>query len=133
MVPKKISNMKTFAISFLCSPSKRRKNGESLIEASISVNGERVYIQTQKSCRPEVFKKSMRSNSVNDIKKYTDTIRQRINEIQTNLLIQDVSLTARRIRDAIEGRDVKKSPSYRIRRQTHISNRLHRQRVSQKP
>ena len=30
----KISNMKTFAISFLCSPSKRRKNGESPIEVS---------------------------------------------------------------------------------------------------
>ena len=28
--------MKTFAISFLCSPSKRRKNGESPIEVSFS-------------------------------------------------------------------------------------------------
>lgn len=55
----------------------------------------------------------MRSNSVNDIKKYTDTIRQRINEIQTNLLIQDIPITARRIKDAIEGRDAKKSPSFR--------------------
>ena len=33
---KKISNMKTFAISFLCSPSKRRKNEESPIEVSFS-------------------------------------------------------------------------------------------------
>lgn len=106
--------MKTFAVSFLCSPSKlRKKTGEAPIEVSISVNGERVIYQTTLSARPEVFKKSMSSKSPNDIRKFTDTIRQRINEIQTNLLIQKIPVTAKRIKDELEGKGAKNSPLWK--------------------
>ena len=105
--------MKTFAVSFLCSPSKMRKNGESPIECSISVNGERVYYQTQKSASPEVFKKSMRSKIMNDIRKYTDTVRQRISEIQTSLYVRQIPVTAKRIKMELEGQGAEKSPLLR--------------------
>lgn len=104
--------MKTFAVSFLCSPSKARKNGESPIEVSISVNGERVYWQTQKYCDPSMFKKTMCSQKMNDIRKYTDTVRHRINEIQTNLAVQGIPLTAKRIKMGLEGQGADISPTF---------------------
>lgn len=97
--------METFAVSFLCSPSKlRKKTGESPVEVSISVNGQRVLWKTQKSCDPRAFKKSLNSKAANnDLKIYCDTIRQRINEIQTTLTVQGIPVTAQRIKDELAG------------------------------
>ena len=92
----------------------RKKTNEAPIEVSISVNGDRVFWQTQKSCDPRVFKKLMCSKTMNnDIKVYTDTIRQRINEIQTKLTVQGIPVTAKRIKDELEGRGAKKSSSWK--------------------
>lgn len=102
--------MKTFAVSFLCSPSKARKNGESPIEVSISVNGERVCMQLPKKCEARVFRKSLTSKSPNDIKIYCETIRNKINEYQTYLTMQGKAVTARKIRQYLEGKGANESP-----------------------
>ena len=100
--------MKTFAVSFLCSPSKiRKKTGESPVEVSISVNGERVYSQLPITCNPELFKKSLSSQKMNSVRKYTETVRQRINEIQTELAVRRIPVTARLIKLYLEGKDEK--------------------------
>lgn len=100
--------MKTFAVSFLCSPSKiRKKTGESPVEVSISVNGERAYSQLPITCNPELFKKSLCSQKMNSVRKYTETVRQRINEIQTELAVRRIPVTARLIKLYLEGKDEK--------------------------
>lgn len=116
--------MKTFAISFLCSPSKiRKKTGEAPIEVSISVNGDRVYYQTPKTCDPRVFKKLLRSNSLNDIKVYTDTVRQRINEIQTSLYVRKINVTAKRVKAELEGQGADNSPSLKSVANEYLSTK----------
>lgn len=117
--------MKTFAVSFLCSPSKMRKRtGESPIEVSISVNGDRVYSQLQKSCDPRVFKKCQSSKQPNDIKIYCETVRHRINEIQTAMEVQGIPVTARRIKDALEGRVAKKSLTLKSLSQEFLETKI---------
>lgn len=62
--------MKTFAVSFLCSPSKiRKKTGESPVEVSISVNGERVYSQLPITCNQ---KSNLYLKEIAKIAKITD-------------------------------------------------------------
>jgi len=100
--------MKTFAVSFLCSPSKiRKKTGESPIEVSISVNGERVYYQLPKTCNPDVFRKIMDSGRANDVKTYCDGIRAKIGQYQTLLEVQGKPVTAKKIKAFLEGKEVK--------------------------
>lgn len=102
------STMKTFAISFLCSPSKiRKKTNEAPIEISISCNGERVCMQLGKYCDPSQFQELLHSKKQNDIKTFCETYRQRVMEIQTQLIVQRLPVSARSIKGALLGEDEK--------------------------
>lgn len=89
----------TFNCNFVCSPSKARKTGEAPIELSISINGKRTYIQLPKKCKPEDFNRLINAKHDNDIKTYCQTILARVNEIQTNLTVNNQPITPARIKD----------------------------------
>ena len=95
--------MRTFAVSFLCSKSKKRKSGESPVEVSISVNGERTCVQLQKYCTPETFRKKLEAKNANDIKTFCEDVRAKINAYQTMLTIQGKQVTAKKIKAYLTG------------------------------
>lgn len=99
--------MRTFAISFQCNPSKMRKSGESPVECSISVNGERCFVQLPKTCKPDMFRKLLNSNRVSDIKTYCEDVKAKINAYQTFLAVHGQPITAKKIKAHLLGKDDK--------------------------
>lgn len=96
--------MDTLNISFLCSPSKCRKNGYAPIEASITIGKKREYFQTGKTCKPEEFRALIESKKPNDVKLFCDAIRLKINQWQTQLFLEGKSVTAAKLKALLQGK-----------------------------
>ena len=94
--------MKTFAISFLCSPSKMRKDGLSPVQCSISVNADRVMYTLPVRCKPSEFKKL--SSKPSDVKTLIDNTEDKINKYRTLCEVQGTPCTARGIKAHLEGK-----------------------------
>lgn len=99
--------MNTFNVSFLCSPSKQRKNGLSPVEVSITVNGKRTLLQTQKKCPPENFRTLLEAKQPNDINMYCNALLLRINQWQTQLFLEGKTITAAKIKGLLQGKQEK--------------------------
>ena len=99
--------MRTFAISFQCNPSKMRKSGESPVECSISVNGERCFVQLPKTCKPDMFRKMLSAKNTNDIKIYCEGVRAKLNEYYTYLSLHNLQITAKKLKAHLLGEDEK--------------------------
>lgn len=95
--------MKTFAISFLCSPSKMRKDGLSPVQCSISVNADRVMYTLPVRCKPSEFKKL--SSKPSDVKTLIDSTENKINKYRTLCEVQGTPCTARGIKAYLEGKE----------------------------
>jgi len=82
----------TFKIKFYCRPAKVRKNGMAPVECSVIVNGERQMITLPKSCKPAEF-------PTTDIKMYCTAVENKLNQIYTNLVVNNEPITAYIIKD----------------------------------
>lgn len=96
--------MDTFNVSFLCSASKRRKNGLSPIEVSLIVNKKRLVFPIGKSCKPEDFRDLLEAKKPNDINMYCDAVRLKISQWQTQLYLEGKSATAAKIKALLQGK-----------------------------
>ena len=88
-----------FNVSFLCSPSKKRSGGLSPIEVSITLDGKRTCVQTDKRCRPEEFRALLESRKTNDVRTYCDAVRVKLETLYTQLYVQGKTITAARLKD----------------------------------
>ena len=84
----------TFEVSFYCRESKKNKKGLSHIEMSLSVNGDRRFYNTPMMVAPKEFNKKRQSKEIQD---YCSLMRQRVNEILTDMLSHSEPITSDRI------------------------------------
>lgn len=89
----------TANVSFYCRCSKANKVGLAPIELSLVINKKRCYVQLPRKENPEAFKLAVNSKRGNDIKIYMDTVRTRLNEIETTLMREGVPLTANKLKE----------------------------------
>ena len=96
----------TSAIQFYCRTSKSDKQGFSPVEVSLTINGKRCFFNLPRKERPRDFEKSIKS-SKSDMVIYLDTIRQQINNAQTELLRNGIAVTSARLREYIKTGGIK--------------------------
>ena len=84
----------TANVSFYCRESKKNKDGVAPIEMTLVINGKRCVVQLPRKEAPEAFRRAINSKRGNDTKDYLDAVRRRINEIETDLIREGLSLTA---------------------------------------
>lgn len=90
----------TNSVAFYCRESdKSKKSGLAPILISISINGDRQYISTQFKAKPEEFSKAMASKRDNPIKSYVDTLRLKLNDLQREMMLDNVPITAKGLKD----------------------------------
>lgn len=89
----------TANVSFYCRYSKRNRDGLAPIELSLIINKKRCYIQLPRKEDPDVFKKAVSSKRGSDIRLYLDSVRTRVNEIETILLREGEPLTANTLKE----------------------------------
>lgn len=77
-------------INFVCRASKARKDGQSPIEMSIIINGERSIITLDRKINPKHFiPSSQRVKGNSDINEYLDVIRRKCYQIEMELIKVD--------------------------------------------
>lgn len=89
----------TANVSFYCRYSKMNRDGLAPIELSLVINKKRCYIQLPRKESPASFKKATESKRSNDIRLYLDSVRTRVNEIETMLLREGKPLTASTLKE----------------------------------
>lgn len=89
----------TANVSFYCRYSKANRDGLAPIELSLIINKKRCYIQLPRKEDPDAFKKAVSSKRGNDIRLYLDSVRTRVNEIETTLLREGEPLTANTLKE----------------------------------
>lgn len=95
----------TFSISFVCRSSKANAQGYASVECSLSINCTRVVFTLPRKEKPSIFKKAMASNRNSDLKKFTATVYNKLQECVTNLMTQNAEITAQAIKDAYFNED----------------------------
>lgn len=103
----------TSSLSFYCRKGKMDKKGLAPIEASIIINGQRLFCNLPRKERPEQFKKETETRKQTDIKTYLEEIRAQFNRYQTELLQQGQPITAQTLKEAFKNGGV---ASYTIER-----------------
>lgn len=93
----------TFCIRFYCREAKANKEGFAPVEVSLIVCGERQMWQLPKKCKPADFGKNK------DIQLYCTAVENKLNEIYTNLTINDEPITAYIIKDIYVNGNSRKS------------------------
>lgn len=83
----------TANVSFYCRESKKNKDGVAPIEMSLIINGKRRIVQLPRKEAPADFRRAINSKRGNDTKDYLDAVRSRVNEIETDLIREGLSLT----------------------------------------
>ena len=83
----------TFCIKFYCREARKNKEGLAPVEVSLIVCGERQMWQLPKKCKPAEFKKNK------DIQLFCTAVENKLNEIYTNLTINDEPISAYKIKD----------------------------------
>lgn len=96
----------TSSIQFYCRNCKTDKQGFSPIEISLTINQKRTFIHLPRKERPADFLKetSKKKSEIND---YLDTVRVKINQVQTELMQRGLAVTAERIKEYMKSGGVK--------------------------
>lgn len=102
----------TYSIQFYCRPCKATKNGLAPVELSIIINGKRSFVQLPRKEYPEVFKKSINSKRDNPIKEFIYEVRNKLNDIQLDMMKNNIPVTTQSLREYFKTGGVK---SYLIR------------------
>lgn len=94
----------TNSIQFYCRKSKENKNGESPLEMSICLNGERKFINLPIKFKPEEFNRKRQPQTIQES---LAIWRNKINSIINELMLNNIPLTATNIRTTIQTGGVK--------------------------
>ena len=92
----------TFDISFYCRKSKANKKGLAPIELSVSLNGERKFINLPMTMEPRVFEKQIYAKTENDTKKYLAEVESKIKAFQVQRASEGLDFTIDTIREYIK-------------------------------
>ena len=76
----------TFSVGFYCRPSKKSAKGNSPIQMSINLQGQRLFVSLPRKADPKQFKKIMASQLPNDLKDYLKSIEARLHQFQTECI-----------------------------------------------
>ena len=97
----------TSSLQFYCRRSKATKNGLAPIEASIIINGKRVFINLPRKETPEDFARQTQAKKNNDLKDYLYEVRNKFNEVQTDMMRNNIPLTAASLKEYFKSGGVK--------------------------
>lgn len=97
----------TSSLQYYCRQSKATKNGLAPIEASLIINGKRVFINLPRKEYPNEFKRLTEQKRNNLLKEYLFEVRNKFNEIQTDMMRMNIPLTAETIKDYFKTGGVK--------------------------
>lgn len=92
----------TFNIGFVCRQSKVTKAGKAPVEMSIIINGKRTYLTLPMKEDPKQFQKLVASKKMNPMKEYLEQIYQKVVVAQTELVKNDIPVTAISLKDYIQ-------------------------------
>lgn len=96
-----------YNFSFICRKSKADLEGNSPIELSIIINGNRSYLALPKKADAEQFKKIMTSTKSNEIKEYCALMRMKIDNAINDLIKNDIAITPQNLKDILKSGGVK--------------------------
>lgn len=85
-------------VKFYCLECLRQMDGKAPIQVSISHKG-RAVIHTQERCRPEEFDTLLNSKTPNPVKAFCDNIKNRLQQIYSNLLLNNEPISADILKD----------------------------------
>lgn len=94
----------TYNISFYCRKSKADRQGQSPVEISLIINGQRKFINCPFKCSPEDFNRKRRPKHIQD---YVDYQRVRVATIVSEMATNGIPLTAESLREYIRSGGVK--------------------------
>lgn len=92
----------TFSISYYCRKSKVTSKGVAPIEVSIIVNGERVMLNLIRKIEPSEFERLYNQKKTNELKDYLNVFSQKIYEVQKELMLNDIPVTAFNIKEYLK-------------------------------
>lgn len=93
----------TFDIAFYCRNSRKNKKGLAPIEMSISLNGERIFINLPMKSNPERFTALISSKKTNEIRSYLSFVDSKMKELQLIMAASDKGLSLDLIREYVRG------------------------------
>lgn len=97
----------TSSLQYYCRQSKANKSGLAPIEASLIINGQRVFINLPRKEYPDEFKKALSQRRSNPIKDYLYEVRNKFNEVQTEMMRANIPLTAETLKEYFKSGGVK--------------------------
>lgn len=83
----------TFSVSFYCRESKKDKKGLAPIQASVIINGERMFMNLLRKEEPKVFEKLVNSRRDNELKQFLNVERERLNNSISELVSHSIPVT----------------------------------------
>lgn len=89
-----MAKRQTHNIAFYCRPSEMDIHGKAPVIISISINGDRQFIQTQVKECPEEFKKAMESKRSHPIKDRCKVLERKLNDLEDEMMMANIPLTA---------------------------------------
>ena len=98
----------TFNISFYCRKCRVNKDGTAPVEMSIIISGERCIFSLPRKENPNEFLKMVNSKKDNDLKVYLQAVQQKVREIETEMMMHDIPLTASLLKDYFRSGGVQK-------------------------
>ena len=97
----------TSSLQFYCRKCKVTKNGLAPIEASLIINGKRTFINLPRKEYPEAFKRAVTQKRDNPIKDYLYEVRNKLNDIQLEMMRAGIPLTSATLKDYFKSGGVK--------------------------
>ena len=97
----------TYSVQFYCRKCKATKNGLAPIEASLIINGKRTFINLPRKEYPEAFKRAVTQKRDNPIKDYLYEVRNKLNDIQLEMMRAGIPLTSAALKDYFKTGGVK--------------------------
>ena len=92
----------TSSITFYCRKSRVNSLGMASIEVCVTIGGEKMTSTLPRRCKPDEFRKQIKSRTQNPIKDYTSAIAEKIERLKTKCLIEGTRLTRDILRTSIQ-------------------------------
>lgn len=94
----------TFNITFYCRESKANREGLSPLEMSININGDRLFLNLPTKYKPNEFNKKRKPTYIQET---IDQYRIKANEVVTDLMRNDIPVTANTVREYMRNGGIK--------------------------
>lgn len=94
-------------VTYYCREAKTGKKGTAPIQAAISINGERKFINLPLKYSPSQFKKEMASKKDNDLKNYLSAYTNNVNKAVMDMAQYGVPLTHHNLREWLKNGGIK--------------------------